>query len=550
MKRRTRLRSPVTESLLTVAPTCRVKGHAEVELTLYCGDGKNRGLVQYWHTPFGELQTPGFQSELDPVFMRQDGSLVVPNSSDFHSGLYYCLLQHSEGATLWPYELHIMSASQQNQDYDEYEQSSSSSSCHQLRVRRDAEFEEEEEETVVTEQQFAGAVAASVLLTFVVGFSTGALTRTHVLRCFRAFTAKVRSTRRQQCQSGTPDHGSEVSMATLPPTYVNKAFAMGQEQNDVTTETATPSTSSNPPDKPRRSFRLKRDEEQETPAYLEGCDYEEEMRKKEEELRGRQSLRENQKGCEEEDRDLRGFYKLEDDGQSQTEREEQRDSEDGESRDEMKECEQEEGGGRQLEQNQKWCEEEDVQKERETRGFNLLKDDGWSETETEEERHSEDGESRVFRQEEEEVANEQVRRREDGEESRGKEQEEGNKEKVRDYEEENVGEKGRQQSSDMDDEETGTKHDVMKGKGSSSSPGSARRSRVIRLYQYDEEGQRYSHLPDPSSDDPAPAPRLKQRSLSLTRLNTIMAAASAGPLDRGETEREDGEGRLHFHMEI
>nr|XP_043873302.1 trichohyalin [Solea senegalensis] len=528
-----------SESLLTVAPTCRVKGHAEVELTLYCGDGKNRGLVQYWHTPFGELQTPGFQSELDPVFMRQDGSLVVPNSSDFHSGLYYCLLQHSEGATLWPYELHIMSESQQNQDYDEYEQSSSSSSCHQLRVRRDAE----EEETVVTEQQFAGAVAASVLLTFVVGFSTGALTRTHVLRCFRAFTAKVRSTRRQQCQLGTPDHDSEVSMA---PTYDNKTFAKGQEQNDVTTTTS--STSSNPPDKPRRSFRLKRDEEQETPAYLEGCDYEEEKRKKkEEELRGRQSLRENQKGCEEEDRDLRGFYPLEDDGRSQTERKEERDSEDGKGMDEMKEWEQEEGG-RQLEQIHKWCEEEDVQKERETLGFNLLKDDGGSETETEEERHSEDGESRVFRQEEE-VANEQVRRREDGEENRGKEQEEGNKEKVRAYKEEDVGEKGRQ-SSDVDDEETGTKHDVMKGRGSSSSPGSARRSRVIRLYQYDEEGQRYSHLPDPSSDDPAPAPRLKQRSLSLTRLNTIMAAASAGPLDRGETEREDGEGRLHFHMEI
>ena len=57
-----------------------------------------------------------------------------------------------------------------------------------------------------------------------------------------------------------------------------------------------------------------------------------------------------------------------------------------------------------------------------------------------------------------------------------------------------------------------------------------RRSRVIRLYQYDDEGHRYSHLPSPASIEVDPAPRLKQRSLSLTRLSSIMAAATAGPL--------------------
>lgn len=41
----------------------------------------------------------------------------------------------------------------------------------------------EEGQEGVSDGQFAGAVAASVLLTFVFGFSAGALTRAHVLRC-------------------------------------------------------------------------------------------------------------------------------------------------------------------------------------------------------------------------------------------------------------------------------------------------------------------------------------------------------------------------------
>lgn len=80
---------------------------------------------------------------------------------------------------------------------------------------------------------------------------------------------------------------------------------------------------------------------------------------------------------------------------------------------------------------------------------------------------------------------------------------------------------------------------------------SRQRSRVIRLYQYDEDGCRYAHLPCPSDGDPGPAPRLKQRSASLTRLNAIMAAATA-PLDmqRRETGREENDMRPLFDMDI
>ncbi len=110
--------------------------------------------------------------------MHQDGSLVVPNASILHSGLYYCLLQHTEGSTLWPYELHVSQNNQKNREHGEHERRSSHDA---FRFRRDVGSEEERQ--AASDGQFAGAVVASVLLTFVVGFSAGALTRTHVLRC-------------------------------------------------------------------------------------------------------------------------------------------------------------------------------------------------------------------------------------------------------------------------------------------------------------------------------------------------------------------------------
>lgn len=94
-----------------------------------------------------------------------------------------------------------------------------------------------------------------------------------------------------------------------------------------------------------------------------------------------------------------------------------------------------------------------------------------------------------------------------------------------------------EESSTETEDETGSSNQgVTNGAPSASAPRPARR--VIRLYQYDEDGQRYSHLPDPALEPPLPAPRLKPRTVSLTRLSAIMAAASAGPLD----EREEQEG--------
>ncbi|XP_030262409.1 uncharacterized protein LOC115574896 [Sparus aurata] len=446
----------------TVAPTCRVKGHPELELTLDCGDGENAGVVQYWHTPFGDLQSPGSHSKLDPVFMHHDGSLVLHNTSTLHSGLYYCLLQHTEGTTLWPYQLHV---SHDNKEYSKYEQHSS---CGAFRFRRDVGSDAERQD-VVSNGQFAGAVAASVLLTFVFGFSAGALSRTHVLRCLGAVATKVPSPWKRS-QADTPDHASTVTMTTPPAMYDNQTFQM--EQVEISP------TNSPPPPKPQRSFRDKRREEQETTTYLEGCDYKQEEERGKEEVAGG-SLEERNKGSVVEKEEERGQN-----GGSQTETDE----------------------------------------------------------ESSEEVEKENGESREEITEEKEVeeAGEQENKNKEGEWSRGQEVEEKGSDEDREEEEEG------QRSEKEEDGETGS-NKQEDPEPATSPPRPSRRSRVIRLYQYDDDGQRYGHLPDPAPEEPGPAPRLKQRSLSLTRLSAIMTAASAGPL---ETEETGGEERTHFHMEI
>ena len=170
---------------------------------------------------------------------------------------------------------------------------------------------------------------------------------------------------------------------------------------------------------------------------------------------------------------------------------------------------------------------------------------GGSHTETDDEESSEEGEmengesrEEITKEKEVEEEGEQQNKNKDGEWSRGGEEvvEKGSDEDREEEEGKRKEEDGETGSDKQEDPEPAT-----------SPPRPSRRSRVIRLYQYDDDGQRYCHLPDPTPNEPGPAPRLKQRSLSLTRLSAIMTAASAGPLDTEETGREE---RTHFHMEI
>ncbi|XP_008424698.1 uncharacterized protein LOC103475078 [Poecilia reticulata] len=427
--------NPQSQASVTFASTCRVKGQPEEELILHCGDGEHEGVVQFWHTPFGDLQSSGSQSKLDPVFMHHDGNLVIPNSSIHHGGLYYCILRHTEGSMLWPFELHV----DQNM-VAEAEDGRSGGGCATRRFRRNA-ASTGEREAVFSEGIFAGAVAASVLLTFVVGFSAGALSRTPVLRCLKSLAPKKR-----RPQPDVPD-GSRVTMTTLPPMYDNQAYRTGAMPHDSrfwqTTETPTPLTTPSPPAKPMRSFRLKVEEKEEPEgtAYLEGCD-------------------------------------------SNRAEEETGSGEDGEA--------QEEEDSGQSDENE---------------------DEEGSETEDREE--EEDGEASAL---EEEVKEEEKQKTDESEEL--------------------------EQESSGTDEERSVKAEAEPRGEDPPSGSHRRRSRVIRLYQYDEDGQRYGHLPDPEAPEAAPRPR--QRSRSLTRLNAIMAAAATGPMERTEPEDE----KHHFHMDI
>ncbi|KAM4565790.1 uncharacterized protein PAE49_009674 [Odontesthes bonariensis] len=454
---------------LTMAPSCRVKGQPEAELTLNCGDGKRTGVVQYWHTPFGELQVPGFHAGLDPVFMRHDGSLVIPNSSLLHSGLYYCLLQHTGGAALWQYELHVGPNHQNSQEHGKYEQANR---CAALRVRRNA-ASAEERQAGVSDGLFAGAVAASVLLTFVVGFSAGALSRTHVLRCLGAVTMRLQSLQRRPRPADTPDHSSQVTMTTMSPTYTNRALETEEKRKDDSANYATLErvlTTPSPPAKPKRSFRHKREEE--GTAYLERGDYTEEERKDGEDVAQRGVEGGNGERKEEEERETSVFYLLE---------------------------------------------------------------DKVSQTETDEDKRSEDRID-LSLEEEESAGVQEIRNKDGGDDAEQKLEE--------------VKEKLEESSTETEEEEGSSKNEDTMSKDISeepSSPAPRRGRRVIRLYQYDEDGQRFCHLPDATPEASGPAPRCKQRSLSLTRLSAIMAAASAGPLERRET---GGEERPHFHMEI
>ncbi|XP_043975090.1 uncharacterized protein LOC122832414 [Gambusia affinis] len=427
--------NPQSQASVTFASTCWVKGQPDEELILHCGDGEHEGVVQFWHTPFGELQSSGSQSKLDPVFMHHDGSLVIPNSSIHHGGLYYCILRHAEGSTLWPFELHV------DQNMVAEAEDGHGSGCAARRFRRNAAFPGERE-AVIPDEIFAGAVAASVLLTFVVGFSAGALSRAPVLRCLKSLTPKQR--RRQPDE---PDC-SRVTMTTLPPTYDNQAFRTGAMPHDSRfwrpAETPTPLPTPSPPAKPKRSFRLKVEEkekdEPERNAYLEGCD---------------SNMAEEKTGS----------------------------GEDGEAKEE--------------EERAKPDEKEDDE-----------------ESETKDREEEEDGEASP----EEEVREEQKQKTVESEEL--------------------------EQESTVPDDERSVKAKAEPREEDPPSGSPRRRSRIIRLYQYDEDGQRYGHLPDPEA--PVPAPRSRQRSRSLTRLNAIMAAAATGPMERTEPDEE----KQHFHMDI
>lgn len=270
---------------------------------------------------------------------------------------------------------------------------------------------------------------------------------------------------------------------TPTPMYDKQAFEMEH------VETAISSTASSPPAKPQRSFQTKREDEQETTAYLERCDYMEEERRIEGVVAGR-SLEERNEVYDGVTEEKIKFYFLED-GEGQTKTDENQKGE--ETRD-------------YTEETKEWREEKEVEEEDVQ---NCSKGGGKGN------KKSEVGDVK-----------------ETGGDIKRAEEEGWREDKVEDDCE------GIDRATDIcSRDETGSKKedDVMKsgivGEPVSSPPLPGRHSRVIRLYHYDDDGQRYCHLPEPTSYEKGPAPRPRHRSVSLSRLSAIMAAVAAGPLN-------------------
>ncbi|KAK6485948.1 hypothetical protein HHUSO_G11871, partial [Huso huso] len=94
--------------------------------------------------------------------------------------------------------------------------------------------------------------------------------------------------------------------------------------------------------------------------------------------------------------------------------------------------------------------------------------------------------------------------------------------------------KGSESIAQDSNQNSGMNKDNQKGPSSSEESGDlsqhqpkAAKRRVIKLYNYDEEGKLYDHIKSSEEFESESEQRMKRRSLSLTRLNAIMSVAFA-----------------------
>lgn len=352
----------------------------------------------------------------------------------------------------------------------------------------------------------------------------------------------MRSPRAQQ--NDVPDHASGVSMTTISPVFNSHVVEIEQA------ESMTSSTATVPPAKPQRSFREKRQDDREIVDHLQGCEGQtvgEEEGEETVEAMNQDFRKETEEEEEEEERE-RGSEKMSiQECNTKKVKDKEEDGEGGRCLAEKNHVSQEETGDdeeRGLHKKKQWCDEE---REEQEEGGDLEELNKFSDGQTEEceetktneeinEQVQEEGKEKrnAFIEEKEEKSGQENRSRE-GEPGRGNCEEDKGTDGIRENEEGWREEREYDGETDSEAEES----PVTEQPPCPPAPRPGRPSRVIRLYHYDDEGQLYSHVPQPAPAAPGPAPRLQQRSISLTRLSAIMAAASAGPLDPKATERQE-----------
>lgn len=326
-----------------------------------------------------------------------------------------------------------------------------------------------------------------------------------------------------------------------------------------TAETMTSSTASVPPAKPQRSFREKRQDDREIIDNLKGCKGQTVGEKEGEEsteVTNQDFKKETEEEKEKREKSSEKISVQECNGGTKKVKDREEDGEGGRYLAEKNHvCKEETGDDeeRGLHKRKQWCDEE-----REGGDFEELNKFSGGETEFTPEKECEETKTNeeideqgkkegrekknAFTEEKEENSGQEKRSRE-GEAWRRNCEEDKGTHGIR--EEEEIWREKREYDGETDSDEE--ESPVTKQPPSPPAPRQGRPSRVIRLYEYDDQGQLYSHVPQPAPDEPGPAPRLQQRSISLTRLSTIMAAASAGPLDPKDTQRAE---TSNFQMEL
>lgn len=329
------------------------------------------------------------------------------------------------------------------------------------------------------------------------------------------------------------------------------------EIEQATSSSAASSSASVPPAKPQRSFREKRPDDWEMMDNLKGCKGQTVGEEEGEKTIGgtHQDFKEDRE--EEEEKAERSSEKMsgqECNGDAEKVKDKEEEGEGGRCLAEKNPVskEREDDGERGLFERTQWCDEEREEQEEggDLEETELAPKEEFEDTKTNEEINE------AVKKEGKEKKNTfiEVNGENHEQENRSREAEAGR----RSCEEDKgtVGireEEERRRKESKDDGETDSEEEESLATEQPACPlqvRPGRPSRVIRLYEYDDQGQPYSHAPEPRPGRPSPAPRLQLRSISLSRLSTIMAAASAGPLDPKDPKDPERTENPNFHMEI
>ncbi|XP_041089255.1 uncharacterized protein LOC121302948 [Polyodon spathula] len=204
--------STVNQEQLTCKESLRVSHVVTVTvpagrgLKLTCETKNKKGQLLYWQTPFRQHTTTSIYSSEDLTFVLSDGSLNIVRFSAHLSGIYYCVFGYAEEKLITLYKVSLM-------DHGILERG---------RLREKREYEQYVE--LVSEEHFASAIAASVIITFLGAFILGAISRSFFNECCRKIKPRRNATKAKL----------GLELKTEPRQYENMVFAINEEPKEET----------------------------------------------------------------------------------------------------------------------------------------------------------------------------------------------------------------------------------------------------------------------------------------------------------------------------